>query len=161
MARADEIATGAAVVVGRADEIATGAAVVMGRADEVAGTAEGVVARADRVADDATALLTAYTPVLEELRPILARLAETFDPREVEAMVALVDRLPGLLDSVDTDVMPLLRRLDDIAPDLHALLAAVDDLRSAVAGLPGIGHLLRRGDDEVADPDPRPGATRA
>jgi hypothetical protein len=109
-------------------------------------------------------LLATYEPALRALRPTLARLAETFDPHEVEALVALVDRLPKLLDSVDHDVLPLLGRLNDMAPDLHSLLEAVNDLRSAVAGIPGVGRLMRRGDDEVEDPDTRPGdagATRA
>ena len=63
------------------------------------------------------------------LRPTLARLAETVDPREVSALVGLVDRLPPLLDAVDRDVLPLLGHLNEMAPDLHALLEAVDDLR--------------------------------
>jgi hypothetical protein len=132
---------------------------VVARADDVAGRAAGVVTGAGETERSAAELVSAYEPVLIELRPVLTRLAETVDPHEVEAMVALVDRLPALLDSVDTDVLPLLGRLNEMAPDLHALLEAVDDLRTAVAGLPGIGRLMRRGDDELADPDTRPGDT--
>ncbi|HST65689.1 MAG TPA: hypothetical protein VLM05_10920, partial [Mycobacteriales bacterium] len=76
----------------------------------------------------------------------------------------LIDRLPTLLDSVDSDVLPLLGKLDAVAPDLHALLEAVEDLRSAVAGIPGVGRLMRRGDEELDNPETRPGdagATRA
>ncbi len=73
-----------------------------------------------------------------------------------------------MLDAVDRDVLPLLGHLNEMAPDLHALLESVDDLRRAVAGLPGIGLLKRRGDEELADGDTpftpdrtRQGATRA
>jgi hypothetical protein len=41
----------------------------------------------------------------------------------------------------------------------RARSTAVDDLRSAVAGLPGIGGLMRRGDEDVAEPESRPGDT--
>ncbi|HEV7658031.1 MAG TPA: hypothetical protein VGP36_25295 [Mycobacteriales bacterium] len=180
VSRADTVAGNAAGVVDRAGSVAETAAGVVERAGGVAGTAAGVVDQAGSVAGRAAevvggageteraaaALLAAYRPVLEDLRPIVDRLVQTVDPHEVEAMVALVDRLPRLADSVDTDILPLLSKLNDMAPDLHALLEAVDDLRSAVAGLPGIGRLMRRGDDQLADPEARPGedtrgATRA
>ena len=164
--RADEVAGRAVGLVDQAAAVAGRVAGVVDRADAVAGRAAGVVSGAGQTERSAAELVSAYEPVLTGLRPALTRLAETVDPQEVEAMVALVDRLPALLDSVDTDVLPLLGRLNEIAPDLHALLEAVDDLRSAVAGVPGIGRLMRRGDDQVADPDARPGddphgATRA
>lgn len=159
VSRAGEVAGQAAGVVGQAEEVAGTAAGVVGRADEVAGRAAGVVTGAGETERTAAALLSAYEPVLRQLRPALARLAETVDPHEVEAMVALVDRLPALADSVDTDVLPLLAKLNDIAPDLHALLEAVEDVRSAIAGLPGIGRLMRRGDDQISDPETRPGET--
>jgi hypothetical protein len=162
--RADAVAGDASRVVDRAESVAGDAAGVVARADTVAGDAAGVVTGAGQIERTAAQLLTAYEPALRALRPTVTRLAETFDPREVEALVGLIDQLPKLLDSVDTDVMPLLGKLNDMAPDLHALLEAVDDLRSAVAGIPGIGRLMRRGDEAVEDPDTRPGdggATRA
>ena len=38
--------------------------------------------------------------------------------------------------------------VDRVGPDIHELLAVVEDLRQVVTGLPGIGFLRRRGDDE-------------
>ena len=73
----------------------------------------------------------------------------------MSAPLFLVDRLPPLLDSVDRDVLPLLGRLNEMAPDLHSLLEAVEDLRRTVAGLPGFGMLRRRGDVELQDDDDR------
>jgi hypothetical protein len=53
-----------------------------------------------------------------------------------------------------------------MAPDPHALLDSVNDLRRTIAGLHGIGLLRRRGEEELAEedfvPDPTSrGATRA
>lgn len=159
--RADEIAAGAAVVVVEADRVARLSGVI-------AAEAGGVVAGAGGVQQSAGALVEAYAPMLAVLQPTLAKLADAMSPREVAAMVALVDRLPPLLDSVDRDVLPLLGKLNEMAPDLHALLESVNDLRRTVAGLPGIGLLKRRGDEELGEditlPPPdgsRQGATRA
>jgi hypothetical protein len=69
----------------------------------------------------------------------------------VEALAALVDRVPVLLDSLDSDVLPLLHKLDDMAPDLYDLLETVQDLQRAISGLPGIRFITRRGDDELTE----------
>lgn len=175
-ARFDVLLAEVAVTARRADEVAAGAAAVVGEADRVAKLsgavaleARGVAIGADEVRESAGALVGAYAPVLAALQPTLDRLAELVSPRQVTALVGLADRLPPLLDAVDRDVLPLLSHLNEMAPDLHALLESVDDLRRAVAGLPGIGLLKRRGDEELAAepleqfvPDgSRQGATRA
>jgi hypothetical protein len=49
---------------------------------------------------------------------------------------------------VETDVLPMLAQLDRVGPDLHELLEVVEDLRRVVTGLPGVGLLRKRGDDE-------------
>ncbi len=78
-------------------------------------------------------------------------MADTVEPHEVDALVALVDRLPGLAEAVDEDIVPLLHRLDQIGPDLHHLLEVVADLRKLVARMPGMGRLGRvdgQGDED-------------
>lgn len=164
-------ADGVVVAAGRVAELSGGVAQEARRVTElsaaVAREARGVTAGADEVREAAGALVAAYAPVLATLQPTLDRLAELVSPRQVTALVGLSDRLPPLLDAVDRDVLPLLGHLNVMAPDLHALLESVDDLRRAVAGLPGIGLLKRRGDEELAADEPtftphptRQGATR-
>ena len=59
-----------------------------------------------------------------------------------------------LLEHVDTDLLPALqRRWTGSVPDLHELLEVVEDLRRVMTGLPGIGLLRRRGDDEPPGDD--------
>jgi len=94
----------------------------------------------------ADALLAAYEPALTSLGPTVRRLAETFDPHEVEALVSLIDRLPAVLDQVDRTVLPLLTRL---GPDVHEILDTVKDLRQVLAGLPGVGFLRRRANEDL------------
>ncbi len=59
-----------------------------------------------------------------------------------------MDRLPGLLDTVDRDVLPLATQLQAVAPDLHNLLELVEDLHRLVSNLPGAKRLRRRAEGE-------------
>ncbi len=59
--------------------------------------------------------------------------------------------MPVVLEHMDTDLLPVLRTLDRVGPDLHELLEVVEDLRRVVAGLPGVGLLRRRGEAEPPD----------
>jgi len=53
-----------------------------------------------------------------------------------------------VLDHLENDVLPVLRTLERVGPDVHELLEVADDLRRVITGLPGIGLLRRRGEDE-------------
>ncbi|MBA3250213.1 MAG: hypothetical protein H0T66_07900 [Geodermatophilaceae bacterium] len=117
------------------------------RADDAVAGAQGLVNRVDP-------LLSSYEAPLRTLAPVVATLANTTSEREVTAGVSLVDRLPTLIAHVDEDLLPLLARLDQVGPDLHELLEVTQDLHRVVTGLPGVGFLRRRGDDEPpADPE--------
>jgi ABC-type transporter Mla subunit MlaD len=115
---------------------------------------------AERIVADIDALLVATTatqarlvdlldrmePSLRALQPTLARLAETTDPREVDALVSLVDRLPVLAEQVERDVVPVMRTLGSVSPDLHDLLETSRELNEMLARLPGMGRIKRRVD---------------
>jgi ABC-type transporter Mla subunit MlaD len=161
LARADLVAARADLVSGRAEEVTVDAARVTRAAGAVTAQTQVVLTAAARTERAAAGLVGAYGPMLAALQPTLERLAETLDPREVDAMVGMVDRLPHLLDAVDNDILPLLSKLNQMAPDVHALLEAVDDVRRAIVGLPGINILMRRGEEELAAADSEPGHGQA
>lgn len=117
------------------------------RADDAVAGAQGLVNRVDP-------LLTSYEGSLRSLAPVLATFAGSTSEEEVSAAVSLVDRLPRLIAHVDDDVLPLLTRLDQVGPDLHELLEVTQDLRRVITGLPGVGFLRRRGDDEYPSEQP-------
>jgi hypothetical protein len=48
--------------------------------------------------------------------PLVARLAEAVDPPAVDAVACCSDGFPGLLASVDDDVLPLVRELHQVEP---------------------------------------------
>jgi hypothetical protein len=91
-------------------------------------------------------LLDRLEPSLTALQPTLARLAETTDPREVDALVSLVDRMPVLAEQVERDVVPVMRTLGSVSPDLHDLLDTSRELNEMLARLPGMGRIKRRVD---------------
>jgi hypothetical protein len=96
-------------------------------------------------ADD---LIGRLEPPLAQLQPTLERLAETTDPREVDAMVALVDQLPLLAAKLEADVIPIMHTLTSVAPDLHDLLDVSRELNEMLAKLPGMGMIKKRVDRE-------------
>ena len=71
---------------------------------------------------------------------------------EVVAAIRLVDELPKLKEHLTSDVLPILATLDRVGPDLHDLLDVTRDLKLAVAGIPGLGMLRRRGERRSDDP---------
>ncbi|MEU2171747.1 hypothetical protein ACH47V_05160 [Micromonospora chersina] len=149
---ATDVATAAAVVVGEADRVSRAAAVVVAEADAVAARAAGTVAAAGEAAGTAAELLGAYEPALRRAAPMAARFVEQLSPEEVTAAIRLVDELPKLKEHLTSDVLPILATLDRVGPDLHDLLDVTRDLKLAVAGIPGLGMLRRRGERLADEP---------
>jgi ABC-type transporter Mla subunit MlaD len=146
--RADAIAT-------RADEVAARAEEATVRTHAILDTAEIVTRDVGRTVDGASGVLDrvdhslgSWEPTLRKLAPAAKRFADELDESEVTAAITLVDRMPTLLDHVENDVLPMMRNLDRVGPDLHEVLEVVQDLRRVITGLPGMGLLRRRGDEE-------------
>ncbi|MFI6330590.1 hypothetical protein ACIBBG_20080 [Micromonospora chersina] len=151
---ATEVATAAAAVVGEADRVSRAAATVVAEADAVAARAAGTVVAAGEAAGTAAELLGAYESALRRAAPMATRFIEQLSPEEVTAAIRLVDELPKLKEHLTSDVLPILATLDRVGPDLHDLLDVTRDLKLAVAGIPGLGMLRRRGErlsDELVD----------
>ncbi|GAB3390578.1 hypothetical protein GCM10027452_38700 [Micromonospora halotolerans] len=108
------------------------------------------------VIDTAMAVLAAATlvllPALRRAAPMATRFVQQLSPEEVTAAIRLVDELPKLKEHLTSDVLPILATLDRVGPDLHDLLAVTRDLKLAVAGIPGLGMLRRRGERLTDEP---------
>jgi hypothetical protein len=161
VAEARAITTAATVVVTEAQGITGAAAEVVAQASTLSGAAEGVIVTARSIAADATdvvrradstaanadELLDGYTDTLRKGAPLAARFVNELSPDEVTAAIRMVDQLPRLREHLVDDVMPLLAKLDQVGPDLHKLLEVTEDLRLAIAGIPGLRMLKRRGEE--------------
>jgi ABC-type transporter Mla subunit MlaD len=146
--RAEKTADRLDQVVARADETSQRAHAVLGTAELVTRDASRTVDGAAGVLDRVDTSLVAWEPSLRRLAPSLERFASALSPAEVTAAISLVDRMPLVLDHLENDVLPMLQTLDRVGPDVHELLEVADDLRRVITGLPGIGLLRRRGEDE-------------
>lgn len=127
----------------RADAVVTRADAVLVSAQRLVGEVEPLVARLRPLLDE-------LEPPLRALQPTLERLAEATDPREVDAMIAMVDRMPLLADKLENDVIPMLQGLATVAPDLHDLLDVSREVNVLLGAVPGFGRLRKRIDEVQA-----------
>jgi hypothetical protein len=146
-ASATGLTEAASVVVGQAVGITEAASVVVGQAGGITADATAVVRQAGSAAGDATQLLDAYAPTLRKGAPLAARFVDELSTDEVTAAIRMVDELPRLREHLVNDVLPLLGKLDQVGPDIHKLLEVTEDLHLAIAGLPGLRLLRRRGEE--------------
>lgn len=156
--QADETIAGVAETRRKADEAIAGVVGTRAKADEAIAGVDGTRAAADQLVgraggllDSVSPLVTEYRPALEKLAPVLRRITDSLDADEVQALVTLLDRLPTLVTHLDEDVLPVLASLDQVAPDVHALLDTVQDLRELAKGFPGSKLFRRRGAEEIAE----------
>ncbi|MEH0927740.1 hypothetical protein [Micromonospora sp. CPCC 205558] len=138
LTEAERVTRTAATVVTEADGVADRAAVTVGTAAEAAATA--------------AELLAAYEPALRRAAPMTERFVEQLSHEEITAAIHLIDELPKLKEHLTADILPILATLDRVGPDLHDLLDVTRDLKLAVAGIPGLGMLRRRGEKLADEP---------
>jgi hypothetical protein len=150
-AEAEETIRETKVVVAAAALTADRAALVVAEAETVAAGAARVVGAAGAAAAEVDELLDGYAGTLRKAAPMAARFVDELSPEEITAAIKMIDQLPRLREHLTHDVMPLLGKLDQVGPDLHKLLEVTEDLRLAIAGLPGLKMLRRRGEDRAED----------
>ncbi|MBM7492843.1 argininosuccinate lyase [Micromonospora luteifusca] len=146
------ISAAATTAIDTATEVATAAAVVVAEADRVANRAAATVGTATEAAATAAELLAAYEPALRRAAPMAGRFVEELSHEEISAAIHLIDELPKLKEHLTADILPILATLDRVGPDLHDLLDVTRDLKLAVAGIPGLGMLRRRGEKLADEP---------
>jgi hypothetical protein len=155
MTRVEALLDRVEAVVERADKLVVTADETTVRAQETLDAADVVTRDAGRrvaatagVLDRVDASLGQWEPTLRRLAPKAKRFADSLAEGEIDAAIALVDRLPVVLEHLESDVLPVLTTLDRVGPDLHEVLEVVEDLRRVVTGLPGVELLRRRSADE-------------
>jgi hypothetical protein len=146
--RVEAVVTRIEGVATSADEAAARTHTTIDHATQVTSAALEQANAAKALVDRMDSLLAGWEPTLDRVAPAARRFAESLDEHEVDAAIALIDRLPRVLEHLDQDVLPVLKTLDRVGPDVHELLEVVQDLRRVITGLPGVNLLRRRGDDE-------------
>jgi hypothetical protein len=144
IARIDDLADRTDQLVTRVEVISAEVAAIVVTADRVADGAAGVLVRADRISGGVDELLATYQPMATRAAPLAGTVVDGLSAPDVAAAVELVEQLPGLLETVATDILPVLATLNRVGPDMHELLIVVKDLRHAINGIPGVAYLRRR-----------------
>jgi ABC-type transporter Mla subunit MlaD len=155
--RVGAVANGAEAVVVRARGVADRADQVVEQIVPVTGSAEALLESVGATSVEAHALLESFRPVAERGAPLLTHFVEEFSVQELQALVRLVDQVPRFTEHMESDIMPVLAKLDQVGPDVHELLDVLKDVRLAIQGVPGFSLFRRRGaerEDELADDRP-------
>lgn len=150
--RVEAVVERSELVVETADKAAVRTHSTLDRVEVVTTAAARHSDAAAGVLDRIDASLLSWEPTLRRLSPAAEKFAKALEANEVDAAIALVDRLPTVLEHMENDVLPVLTTLDRVGPDLHEMLEVVEDLRRVITGLPGIGLLRKRGEDEPPPP---------
>jgi hypothetical protein len=138
-------------VVGGAAAATDAASTVLTDAAGLTGAASALVVRANSATTEAEVLVHAYQDTLLKAAPLARQFVEELSSEEITAAIKMVDTFPALRQHLADDVLPLLGKLDQVGPDLHKLLEVTEDLHLAIAGLPGLKMLRRRGEERVEE----------
>jgi hypothetical protein len=152
--RAESLVSRADTAVTQSEAVANSADIALARTQRTLDIAEITARDSGRVVEGAMgtlqrvdAMLLQWEPALRKLAPTAQQVADSIDPDEVRAAISIIDQLPQVFGHLENDVLPMLRQLDRVGPDVHELLEVVEDLRKVITGLPGVGFLRRRSDD--------------
>jgi hypothetical protein len=111
------------------------------------------VDKALRMVERVEPLVVEFAPTLRTLHPMLARIAETTDPDEIEAMVRLINDLPDLVTRTHVDVLPVLGALGTVPEDLRELLITSKELNYIISAVPGLGRMRQKAVRDQAEAD--------
>lgn len=139
LADAETTAAGAAETALAAADITREAGVTADAAAALVGGTGSLLQRGD-------ALLAPLEALSQKALPSAQAFTNKLDQTEIDALIGMTDRLPVLFEHLESDILPMLGQLDRVGPDVRNILDAVQDISTALHGLPGAGLLLRRGE---------------
>ena len=155
--RVDAVTGRADAAVERVERVTGHAEQVVERIIPITGAADAVLESVGATSAGAQALLEVFQPMTERGAPLLQHFIDEFSVDELHALIRLIDHVPQFTEHMETDIMPVLAKLDQVGPDVHELLDVLKDVRLAIQGVPGFSLLRRRGadrEDELADERP-------
>ena len=152
--RVDAVTGPGDAVVDRVERVTGNAEQVVERIIPITGAADAVLESVGATSAGAQALLEVFQPMTERGAPLLQHFLDEFSVEELHALIRLIDHVPQFTEHMETDIMPVLAKLDQVGPDVHELLDVLKDVRLAIQGLPGFSLFRRRGaerEDELAE----------
>ncbi len=151
--RIAETVTIAEALIERVNSVVAEIETTVHRAQAVVERTEVVVEQAAALTQQLAPLMEQFHPTLTQLHPILDRITETTQPDEVAAVVEMLNLTPDLVTKLRNDIIPVLDTMGTVAPDVRDLLDVSRGLNGMLAGLPGLGRIKRRVEDEKETKD--------
>nr|WP_296772541.1 ribulose 1,5-bisphosphate carboxylase large subunit [Rhodococcus sp. (in: high G+C Gram-positive bacteria)] len=153
-ARIEQLLDEVSALLARVDAIVDAAQVVVTEAAVTTESAAGVVESASKTSATALELVELFDPIAQRSAPFARKFVDHLDEDEVDAAIAMVDELPGLVEHMQA-IIPILATLDTVSPEIHELLGVTKDVRRAVIGIPGFKFFRNRGEDKLAEEEGR------
>lgn len=138
----------------RIDKVVDAADAVVARVEATSRAADGVVKSASTTSATALELVELFDPIAKKSAPFANKFVDNLSEDEVDAAIAMVDQLPGLLKHMEA-LLPILSTLDTVSPEIHELLGVTKDVRRAVIGIPGFKFFRNRGEEKLAEEEER------
>ena len=140
---------------------------ILAAADQVAGTVRNGVTGAVEEVTALVELLGRATSLMDDAERLVIRANTVLASaeRQLAQSERQLERAGALLDDSEALLAPLrpfagtpapainLAQLEQVGPDVHAILENVADLSTALMGMPGMGWMQRRGADKQTDDD--------
>lgn len=116
------------------------AAAVAVRAEDVTVALGRTNGRAEDQVLAVSALVEEVAALLRALAPLGAEAARSLRPSHLTGIVALLDRLPNIVEALE----PAMEAMTAVAPEIEEVTERIEDVGQVVDGLPGAGLLRRR-----------------
>lgn len=152
--RIEEMLDEVSALMVRINAVVDAAQLVVAEAATTTRSAEGVVDSASKASVTALELVELFDPIAQRSAPFAKKFVDHLDEAEVDAAIAMVDQLPGLVEHMEA-VIPILATLDTVSPEIHELLGVTKDVRRAVIGIPGFKFFRNRGEEKLAEEEER------
>ena len=85
------------------------------------------------------------------MAPLAEHLADNVTGEDAAAVVEMIHTAPGLVDRLDTDIVPVLDSLDTVAPDLRNVLDVSEGMNEMLGSVPGLGRVKKRVEKDQHD----------
>lgn len=128
----------------RLAHIETAAQHLLSRIDTTHEAARALIDRTQLAAEQLTEEVDGYLPTIAQLRPVIDRLAETWQTADIDALTEAIRRSPGLIRQATDELLPTVQTLENLAPDLRELLASSRALNEIVGSVPGLNRAKKR-----------------
>src|ERR1700712_3730576 len=114
------------------------------RAAVTAAAAAEVAAAAQVSSRRVHQLIDRFEPALHSLAPFTDHPPDGVTSDDASAVVEMIHTAPGLVEKLDTDIVPILNSLDTVAPDLRDVLDVSEGMNEMLGSVPGLGRVKRR-----------------